>query len=89
MLCLTAERVKFRESRYIIVVLDKEARRIQVRSSANELLRVLDLRSMQEMNVRHLPDYSSIVLNIAHHYDLVSKPLVSYTITRRLYSMSP
>lgn len=76
-LSMATERVKFRESRYIIVVLDKEARRIQVRSTGNELLRVLDLRSMQEIIVRHLQDFSSIVVSIAHHYDLVSKSLVT------------
>ncbi|KAK4315140.1 hypothetical protein Pmani_013613 [Petrolisthes manimaculis] len=64
------ERVKFRESRYVFVVLDKETRRVQVRSTSNDLLRVLDLRSVQEMTVRHLQDYGSLIISIAHHYDL-------------------
>ncbi|XP_042862256.1 dual oxidase-like [Penaeus japonicus] len=64
------ERVKLRESRYVVVRLDQESRRIEVSGAGQERLRIIDLRNVQEMKVRHLHDFTKMVICVANHYDL-------------------
>ncbi|XP_063590443.1 dual oxidase-like [Penaeus indicus] len=64
------ERVAFRESRYVVVRLEQESRRIEVTGTGQERLRIIDLSNVQEMKVRHLQDFTQMIICVSNHYDL-------------------
>ncbi|XP_047475214.1 dual oxidase 2-like [Penaeus chinensis] len=64
------ERVALRESRYVVVRLEQESRRIEVTGTGQERLRIIDLSNVQEMKVRHLQDFTQMIICVSNHYDL-------------------
>ncbi|XP_045615867.2 dual oxidase 2 [Procambarus clarkii] len=67
------ERVASMESRYVKVVLAPTSRHIKVQGMRDQLLRTIDLRNVHDLLVRHLQDYTQIVVTVSHHYDLFLK----------------
>ncbi|XP_071549834.1 dual oxidase 2-like isoform X2 [Panulirus ornatus] len=67
------EQVTSWESRYVKIELAKDTRHVQVRSVNDQLLRTIDLKNVKGLTVRHLPDFTQMVVTVAHHYDLFLK----------------
>ncbi|KAK7065449.1 hypothetical protein SK128_006644 [Halocaridina rubra] len=64
------ERVATRETRYVIVSMVVPQKRMIVKDTRGKLLRMLDFAHVSELTVRHLQDFTRIVLKIPNHYDL-------------------